>query len=213
MNIKTIIFLLALICTFSIKINLKSKNDDFVNSGCIKAYSECDFKGEFIYDYCGENNLNLINPGFNINSFKIGKNTQVTLYKEEFRGENITLEDDVNCLSDYDFSNQISSLNASIVGNKDEFVPMFCARLWTKCKFKGLFIDVCGEIDLSQDSDFNDKTKSIQIGKFTKLTVYSEEKMNGDFIELYENNDCLDDYWQKNISSVKVEKYVTNPFQ
>ena len=52
MNMKTIIFYLAIIVTISLskKSQLRQNN---VNPGCIRAYSECDFHGKGV-DLCGK---------------------------------------------------------------------------------------------------------------------------------------------------------------
>ena len=98
------------------------------------------------------------------------------------------------------------------IGNEEYDVPMYCARLWEECDFKGDYFDVCGNLDLWKYTYFNDSASSIQMGKHTKAVFYSDDGFHGDSFETTESIQCLDDRWKFNISSAQVKKFVSMTF-
>ena len=129
MEMKTILYLIAITISFSLSKKLSIKQDN-VNPGCIKAYSKCNFEGK-VFDLCGKQTIKSL-IGKQVKSFLIGEDSRVYLYENNLQGKNLFYEEDQSCIKNF----EVASLSVGKNGNEENDVPSYCARLWRECDFR-----------------------------------------------------------------------------
>ena len=197
MKNKTIFFLVILILSIALSKKLKLRNVS-IEPGCIRAYPECDYKGDPV-DLCG---LNVSNNSkkLDLKSFEVGPNTEFYLFGAGDHPDEYYYKINQACFKEIDIfriaSGKISSEEASI----------FCVKLWEDCNYRGKSIEVCQDFDLSRMFYLNDFANSIELGDYVKATIFSEGGFSGQSQEITENIECFGWDWSRKISSIYLDK-------
>jgi len=221
MKINILFLSILIICSYSFCKKLKKR---FNFRGCIIGYEKCNYEGAE-YSICWRtDNIKLrANPfydaGHDIKSIQLGDRSRAYIYKGNFNGKNIQIDTDINCLKDIGWEDSIHTLTVLPSGNgypyglsgpqeNDYAFPFNCARLWSECDLKGEYRDVCGDIDLWKDTDFNDKASSMQIGGNTNVYLYPDDNFNGTPViyesPLFKYIECFDESIRGKVSSVRI---------
>ena len=186
-----IVFLIGLI-TLSTSTSTLMKQAPKPASGCIWAYSECNFQGTK-KEICG-NLYSFFSINFNdqMSSLQVGDFTTATIWTDVgYGGQKYVIQKSIKCLS---CSSKFTSLNkqassASVFKRTDPADG--CIIAYSDCNYGGTPVEFCSDSLNLANQGMDLSISSVKVSRFAYPRFYAEINFQGNPIDITTNTNCF----------------------
>ena len=198
------------------KINIYQRNvpsPQKPGNGCVLLFNECDFKGKWAH-VCSDFDLVSDKYDIVIKSIKVSSSANVNMFTgNKFIGDKYMPESNISCLN-----HKINSLKIKSKKTQN-YVATFpphieqakkikkgCIEVFENCDYSGKWALLCGKMDNLKVIGFQNKIKSMKLGKNSYVKMWSKNDQQGKSKKFKKNKKCMkDNQLFKEVNSLEIK--------
>ena len=161
-------------------------------SGCIWAFSECNYKGTKV-EICG-NQANFYNINFNdkMSSIQLGDFTTASIFIDVgYGGQKYVFQRSVKCLScKTKYASLDKQASAAQVSKRTDPADG-CIIAYVDCNYGGLGVEFCNDSSNLANQNLSNTISAVKVSPLAKVTFYPQTNYQGTGVDITSNTSCF----------------------